>query len=185
MWAAESQGCCAKSRQFRLGATHIALAGCNQLVHSCDGLWRTRPWYDLTLIREARTAGTIALDNGVRIEAANIIDELNVTAHFSGARIRRESVQHFLGIESHASANFAKRNASDTGLSHPPGLGHARALFQAVGVDQSMLAFCSAILAAASNPRGSISVSPRDAELRHARASARAACAHRSHAHGP
>jgi hypothetical protein len=32
-----------------------------------------------TLIRNAHSAGTIALDNEVRIEAENIIDELNIT----------------------------------------------------------------------------------------------------------
>jgi hypothetical protein len=38
-------------------------------VHSC---------YDLTLIKDAHTTRTIELDNGVRIEAANIIQELNI-----------------------------------------------------------------------------------------------------------
>ena len=34
--------------------------------------------YDLTLISDAHTTGTMDLDNGVRIEAANVIDELNI-----------------------------------------------------------------------------------------------------------
>ena len=34
--------------------------------------------YDLTLVKDAHTTGTIKLDNGARIEAANVIHELNI-----------------------------------------------------------------------------------------------------------
>ena len=34
--------------------------------------------YDLTLIKDAHTTGTIELDNGIRIEAATIIQDLNI-----------------------------------------------------------------------------------------------------------
>ena len=34
--------------------------------------------YDLTLIKDALTTGSMALDDGVRIEASNVIQELNI-----------------------------------------------------------------------------------------------------------
>jgi hypothetical protein len=34
--------------------------------------------YDLTLIEDAHTTSTMELDNGTKIEASNVIDELNV-----------------------------------------------------------------------------------------------------------
>ena len=34
--------------------------------------------YDLTLVKDAHTTGTMDLGNGTRIEAASIIDELNI-----------------------------------------------------------------------------------------------------------
>ena len=34
--------------------------------------------YDLTLVMNAHTTGTMELENGIRIEAANIIQELNI-----------------------------------------------------------------------------------------------------------
>jgi nicotinamidase-related amidase len=64
MWAAESQECCAKSREFRLGATHIALAGAatNWWIRA-TAYGALDRGYDLTLTRDAHSAGTIALDN--------------------------------------------------------------------------------------------------------------------------
>ena len=35
--------------------------------------------YDLTLVKDAHTTGDMELDNGTKIEAAKVIDELNVT----------------------------------------------------------------------------------------------------------
>ena len=61
------------------GATHIALAGAssNWCIRA-TAYGALERGYDLTLIRDAHTTGTMELDNGVRIEASNVIDELNV-----------------------------------------------------------------------------------------------------------
>jgi nicotinamidase-related amidase len=62
-----------------LGATHIALAGAatNWCIRATAHGALDRG-YDLTLIKDAHTTGTIELENGTRIEAANIIHELNI-----------------------------------------------------------------------------------------------------------
>ena len=62
-----------------LGATHITLAGVetNWCIRATAHGALERG-YDLTLVKDAHTAGTIALDNGTRIEAASIVDELNI-----------------------------------------------------------------------------------------------------------
>jgi nicotinamidase-related amidase len=63
----------------KLGATHVTLAGAatNWCIRATayGALGRG---YDLTLIEDAHTTQTMELDNGTRIEAANVIDELNV-----------------------------------------------------------------------------------------------------------
>ena len=62
-----------------LGATHIALAGA-----STNWCIRATAYgaldlgYDLTLIEDAHTTGSIELDNETTIEASHVIDELNV-----------------------------------------------------------------------------------------------------------
>jgi len=63
----------------RLGATHIVLAGAatNWCIRATAYAALDRG-YDLTLINDAHTTGTIELDNGAKIEAANIIQELNI-----------------------------------------------------------------------------------------------------------
>ncbi|HEY7948139.1 MAG TPA: isochorismatase family protein [Acidimicrobiales bacterium] len=63
----------------QLGATHIALAGAatNWCIRA-TAYGALDMGYDLTLIEDAHTTGTIELDNGSRIEASNVIDELNV-----------------------------------------------------------------------------------------------------------
>ncbi|HEX7157027.1 MAG TPA: isochorismatase family protein, partial [Burkholderiaceae bacterium] len=63
----------------RLGATHIALAGAatNWCIRA-TAYGALDRGYDLTLIKDAHTTGTIERDDGTRIEAANIVDELNV-----------------------------------------------------------------------------------------------------------
>lgn len=62
-----------------LGATHIALAGAatNWCIRATayDALARG---YDLTLIEDAHTTATMELDDGVTIEAKDVVDELNV-----------------------------------------------------------------------------------------------------------
>lgn len=63
----------------KLGATHIALAGAaTNWCSRATAYGALDRGYDLTLIEDAHTTGTIVLENGVRIEAANVIDELNV-----------------------------------------------------------------------------------------------------------
>ena len=62
-----------------LGATHIALAGAatNWCIRA-TAYGALDRGYDLTLVEDAHTTGTMELDNGTRIEASNVIDELNV-----------------------------------------------------------------------------------------------------------
>jgi nicotinamidase-related amidase len=63
----------------QLGATHIVLAGAetNWCIRA-TAYGALERGYDLTLVKDAHTAGTIALENGVRIEAANVIHDLNI-----------------------------------------------------------------------------------------------------------
>ena len=62
-----------------LGATHIALAGAatNWCIRATAYAALERG-YDLTLIKDAHTTGTMALDDGTTIEAANVVRELNI-----------------------------------------------------------------------------------------------------------
>jgi nicotinamidase-related amidase len=63
----------------QLGATHIALAGAatNWCIRA-TAYGALDRGYDVTLIQDAHTTGTIELDNGGTIEAAQIIEELNI-----------------------------------------------------------------------------------------------------------
>ena len=63
----------------KLGATHIALAGAatNWCIRA-TAYGALERGYDLTLVKDAHTTGTIELDNGARIEAENIVRELNI-----------------------------------------------------------------------------------------------------------
>ncbi len=63
----------------KLGATHIALAGAatNWCIRA-TAYGALDRGYDLTLIKDAHTTGTMELDNGARIEAANVVQELNI-----------------------------------------------------------------------------------------------------------
>lgn len=63
----------------RLGATHLVLAGAatNWCIRATAYAALERG-YDLTLVQDAHTTGTMDLDNGVKIEASAVIDELNV-----------------------------------------------------------------------------------------------------------
>lgn len=63
----------------RLGATHIALAGAatNWCIRA-TAYGALERGYDLTLIKDAHTTGTMVFDDGTRIEAADIIQELNI-----------------------------------------------------------------------------------------------------------
>ena len=63
----------------RLGATHIALAGAatNWCIRA-TAYGALDRGYDLTLIKDAHTTETMALDDGRKIEAASVVDELNI-----------------------------------------------------------------------------------------------------------
>ena len=63
----------------KLGATHIALAGAatNWCIRA-TAYGALDRGYDLTLIKDAHTTGTIELDNGARIEAESVVNDLNV-----------------------------------------------------------------------------------------------------------
>ncbi len=67
----------------KLGATHIALAGAatNWCIRA-TAYGALDRGYDLTLIKDAHTTGTMELSNGVRIEAATIIQELNIAMNW-------------------------------------------------------------------------------------------------------
>jgi nicotinamidase-related amidase len=63
----------------RLGTTRIALAGAatNWCIRA-TAYGALDRGYDLTLVKDAHTTGTMELDDGVKIEAANVIQELNI-----------------------------------------------------------------------------------------------------------
>lgn len=63
----------------RLGATHIVLAGAatNWCIRA-TAYGALDRGYDLTLVKDAHTTGSMALDDGTRIEAENIVKELNI-----------------------------------------------------------------------------------------------------------
>ena len=63
----------------RLGAAHIVLAGAatNWCIRA-TAYGALDRGYDLTLIKDAHTTETIELENGIRIEAENMIRELNI-----------------------------------------------------------------------------------------------------------
>ena len=63
----------------RLGATHIVLVGAatNWCIRA-TAYGALDRGYDLTLIKDAHTTETIELEDGIRIEAANVVRELNI-----------------------------------------------------------------------------------------------------------
>ncbi len=63
----------------KLGATHITLAGAatNWCIRA-TAYGALERGYDLTLVKDAHTTGTMEFDDGTRIEAANVIRELNI-----------------------------------------------------------------------------------------------------------
>jgi nicotinamidase-related amidase len=63
----------------RLGATHIALAGAatNWCIRA-TAYGALDRGYDLTLVSDAHTTGTLELDDGTRIDAAGVVRELNI-----------------------------------------------------------------------------------------------------------
>jgi len=63
----------------RLGATHITLAGAasNWCIRA-TAYGALERGYDLTLVKDAHTTGSMELGDGTRIEAAGVIRELNI-----------------------------------------------------------------------------------------------------------
>lgn len=63
----------------RLGATHIVLAGAatNWCIRA-TAYGALDRGYDLTLVSDAHTTGTMELADGDRIEARNVVKELNI-----------------------------------------------------------------------------------------------------------
>ena len=63
----------------RLGATHITLAGAatNWCIRATAYAALERG-YDLTLLADGHTTKSMDLDNGTRIDAANLVKELNI-----------------------------------------------------------------------------------------------------------
>lgn len=63
----------------RLSVTRIVLAGAQSnwciRATACGAIERG---YDLTLLKDAHTTETMVLDDGFRIEAASVIQELNI-----------------------------------------------------------------------------------------------------------
>ena len=62
-----------------LGATHITLAGAasNWCIRA-TAYGALERGYDLTLVKDAHTTGSMVLEDGARIEAASVIQELNI-----------------------------------------------------------------------------------------------------------
>ena len=63
----------------RLGTTHIALAGAqtNWCIRA-TAYGALERGYDLTLIKDAHTTSSMDLEDGARIEAENVVHELNI-----------------------------------------------------------------------------------------------------------
>lgn len=63
----------------KLGATHIVLAGAatNWCIRA-TAYGALDRGYDVTLLQDAHTTGTIELGNGAKIEAASVVADLNV-----------------------------------------------------------------------------------------------------------
>ncbi|MGC4044266.1 MAG: isochorismatase family cysteine hydrolase [Armatimonas sp.] len=63
----------------KLGATHVILAGAatNWCIRA-TAYGALERGYDLTLVKDAHTTGTMEFEDGSVIEAANIIKELNI-----------------------------------------------------------------------------------------------------------
>lgn len=63
----------------RLGVTHITLVGAatNWCIRA-TAYGALDRGYDLTLVKDAHTTETMELKDGTRIEAANVVQELNI-----------------------------------------------------------------------------------------------------------
>ena len=63
----------------KLGATHIVLAGCatNWCIRS-TAYGALERGYDLTLVKDAHTTKTMELENGTKLDAATLVQDLNI-----------------------------------------------------------------------------------------------------------
>lgn len=63
----------------RLGATHIVLAGCatNWCIRA-TAYGALERGYDLTLVKDAHTTKSMDLENGTRLDAAMLVQDLNI-----------------------------------------------------------------------------------------------------------
>lgn len=63
----------------QLGATHIVLAGCatNWCIRA-TAYGALERGYDLTLVKDAHTTKTLDLENGEKLEAATLVQDLNI-----------------------------------------------------------------------------------------------------------
>lgn len=77
----------------RLQATHLVLAGAasNWCIRA-TAYGALDRGYDLTLVEDAHTTGTLALDDGTRIEAETVVRDLNVTMQWLSYPGRRNCV---------------------------------------------------------------------------------------------
>jgi nicotinamidase-related amidase len=77
----------------QLGATHIILAGAatNWCIRA-TAYGALDRGYDLTLIKDAHTTGTMEFEDGTKIEAANIILELNIAMKWLSYPDRTNSI---------------------------------------------------------------------------------------------
>jgi len=77
----------------RLGATHVVLAGAasNWCIRATAYAALERG-YDLTLVQDAHTTGTMTLDSGVTIDAASVVHELNTAMTWLDYPGRRNGV---------------------------------------------------------------------------------------------
>jgi nicotinamidase-related amidase len=75
-----------------LGATHIVLAGAatNWCIRA-TGYGALDRGYDLTLIKDAHTTETVALEDGSSIQAADIIRDLNIVMNWVSYPDRRNA----------------------------------------------------------------------------------------------
>ena len=90
----------------RLGASHITLAGAatNWCIRATAYAALERG-YDLTLVSDAHTTKSVDLDNGARIEAASVVQDLNIAMTWLGYPGRRN------GTATAAQADFVAASA--------------------------------------------------------------------------
>ncbi len=109
-----------KDELARLGATHIALAGAstNFCIRATAYAALDRG-YDLTLIKDAHSTDTLELEGGVRIDAATIIHDLNITMTWLSYPGRQNATATAEQIDFAAPGAGASRAAQETNSTLP------------------------------------------------------------------